>query len=135
MASARIAADDVYRAAVAKRSQSQQSQNRAKADWFKEELNSPVKRGAIWWRRDHYRTQAELEAVYVKSPDYGWGSHRYWAERCHEDEQARATKFAAIAKAALTKGVMHSGIGSGYGDGFVTLDADEVRFLGLEASQ
>ena len=134
MATARIDAAAVYRAADAKWAEAEKGRLAAKEAWFAERLSKPVKRGMLWWKHDHYRPQAELEARYtaIKS---GWGSAQYYTEREFWKSQGKASKLRDVAKAALQQGVRHSTIGTGSGDGFVTLDADEVLFLGLERKQ
>jgi hypothetical protein len=132
MASARIDAAAVYRAAEAKWAEAETERAAAKDAWFTQRLREPVQRWALWWKRDHYRTQAELEAEYVHTSEIQWVSEEYENESKFWRTQGKAERLRDIAKAALTRGTLHGGIGYGSGDGYVTLDADEVRFLGLE---
>lgn len=124
MATARIAATAVHRAAEAKIAEQKKAEADAIVARLDELEREPVTTGALWWKRTHYRTRAEADAELDRSG-------RFFIRQIHLQRIGRAAKLRDLAKAALSG--CHSGIGTGKGDGFVTLDADDVRFLGLEA--
>lgn len=127
MATARIEAGVVLQAAERRCKQTAEAVSYAKDKWFERRLQEPEKRGWLWWRRPI--TLAELEREYVRVERPGCATHEKIVEGHLWPLQRQAWELRDLAKAALT-GDSYSKV---KGDGFVTLDADEVRFLGLEA--
>lgn len=136
MASARIEAASVYRAAEAVIEQ-KQSDETAEVDAALRNLErTPQVLGVLWWKRTHYLTQAEAEAQFGRPRDDEYPdlfpSARREIEQHFRRQINKAARLRDLAKAALSRTNVRPDIGAGVGDGYVSLDADEVRFLGLQ---
>lgn len=121
MASARIAAGLVKAAATAKHAEIDAKVERWRADQIAKVQLETKAEGPFWARRYSVRTPAEAEAEYDRRASCS-DTEEFWdsfGRPARGLEKSRS--IVAAATAALTSG-----------DGYVTLDADEVRFLGLE---
>lgn len=124
MATARIAAGLVKAAADTKRGQVEYAVKQWRAAQVANVKAEPKIEGPFWRRTITHLTQEQAETEYDRLVGI-LATRQYWDDRYYRPRGIdRANHLAALATAALTSG-----------DGYVTLDADEVRFLGLEAVQ
>lgn len=120
MATARIAAGLVKAAADTKQEAIEAKVAAGRLADIEEIRQEPIISGPFWNRTVQVRSAAEAEAKYDERIEFG-RTTVWWRSLSRKEGLGRARAIAALATAALTSG-----------DGYVTLDADEVQFLGLE---
>lgn len=120
MATARIAAGLVNAAAVTKQEAIEAMVEAGRLADIEEIRQEPIVSGPFWNRTVKVRSAADAEAEYAERLGFG-RTTVWWRSVSRNKGLCKAREIAGLANAALTSG-----------DGYVTLDADEVRFLGLE---
>ncbi|MDI6027037.1 hypothetical protein QBK99_12635 [Corticibacterium sp. UT-5YL-CI-8] len=130
MATAKLDASEVWKAAKAKIADIDRQEAAEKEAWLAAETGQLVNKGGLW--RSNYRitTREDAEAKFNERGEVGsWRrSPREWIEFRYVAERGIASKILRLARVAHQKTAFHD---ANIGDGFIILSDDEAAFLRL----